>query len=151
MNFSSLVGLRLLKERKRLGLSQAQAGLLCGVSREMWGKYERGKATMGTEVLSRFNDAGGDALFVLTGQRTSKGVDVDTFGTMVPNASTSTHLTNADAENAAADVALSPREEALLDNYRHSPESGKRAVETTASAFAQQPTLGCAVNGGSKK
>ena len=69
MNFSSLFGERVLAERSRLTLSQAQAGEICGVSREMWGKYERGKAVMGTEVLSRFAEAGADVTYILTGQR----------------------------------------------------------------------------------
>jgi len=30
-----------------------------------------------------------------------------------------------------------PREKALLDNYRHSPDAGKDAIERTASALAQ--------------
>lgn len=68
-NFSSLTGPRIADERARLGLTQDQAGEKCGVSREMWGKYERGKAAMGTEVLSRFARAGADALYVLTGER----------------------------------------------------------------------------------
>lgn len=45
------------------------------------------------------------------------------------------------------DTAINPREAALLDNYRHSNEQGKKAVETTASAFAQS-TVGKAANGG---
>lgn len=68
-NFSSLFGGRLAEERKRLGLNQEEAGHACGVSREMWGKYERGRAVMGTEVLSRFGIAGADVLYILTGQR----------------------------------------------------------------------------------
>ena len=32
---------------------------------------------------------------------------------------------------------LSPREKALVDNYRHSAEEGKRAVEATASALSR--------------
>lgn len=73
MNFSSESGERISEERKRLGLSQAEAGELCGVSREMWGKYERGKASMGTEVLSGFVLAGADARFILIGQRSIQG------------------------------------------------------------------------------
>lgn len=32
---------------------------------------------------------------------------------------------------------LTPREKTLLDNYRHSAEDGKRAVEATASALSR--------------
>lgn len=45
-------------------------------------------------------------------------------------------------------VALNPKEEALLDNYRNSNEAGKKAVETTASAFANADTVKKAANGG---
>lgn len=44
-------------------------------------------------------------------------------------------------------VALNPKEEALLDNYRNSNEAGKKAVETTASAFANADTVKKAANG----
>lgn len=77
VNFSSESGERIAEERKRLGLSQANAAELCGVSREMWGKYERGKAAMGTEVLSRFVLAGSDARYVLTGQPAIPGSNPD--------------------------------------------------------------------------
>jgi transcriptional regulator with XRE-family HTH domain len=61
----------LFPESKRLGLTQDEAGTACGVSREMWGKYERGKAVMGTDVLSRFAAAGADILYILTGARSA--------------------------------------------------------------------------------
>jgi transcriptional regulator with XRE-family HTH domain len=68
-NFSSLIGSRLSEERERLTFTQAQAGNACGVSREMWGRYERGAAAMGTDVLAAFAAVGADALYVLTGVR----------------------------------------------------------------------------------
>lgn len=36
-------------------------------------------------------------------------------------------------------VELSPRESALIANYRASPEEGRRSVETTAALLAQHP------------
>lgn len=72
MNFSSQSGLRIKEERKRLGLSQEMAGKACGVSREMWGKYERGQAVMGTKVLEMFSEIGADAGYVLSGKRASQ-------------------------------------------------------------------------------
>lgn len=69
MDFCSQSGERLAEERKRLKLSQDVVGSLCGVSREMWGKYERGRAAMGADVLARFSEAGGDVLYILTGTR----------------------------------------------------------------------------------
>jgi len=110
VNYSYLCGERVTEERQRLGLSQADAGALCGVSREMWGKYERGKAVMGTEVLSRFALNGADALYILTGQRN------------------------------AATPALKPDEAALLDNYRHAPKEQQEILRATSAAFANKPT-----------
>lgn len=74
MDFSSLVAPRLVEERKRLSLNQEQAGDACNVSREMWGKYERGKAAMGTEVLAHFGMAGADTQYILTGNRQGQGI-----------------------------------------------------------------------------
>ncbi len=74
MDFSSLMAPRLVEERKRLSLNQEEAGDACNVSREMWGKYERGKAAMGTEVLARFGVAGADIQYVLTGNRQGQGI-----------------------------------------------------------------------------
>lgn len=44
-------------------------------------------------------------------------------------------------------VALNPKEEALLDNYRNSDDKGKRAVEIAASAFAYADTDKKVANG----
>lgn len=73
MNLSSLVGNRLQEERKNRGLSQAEAGAVAGVSREMWGRYERG-ALPGGEALLALAAAGFDVGYILTGQRTPKAV-----------------------------------------------------------------------------
>ena len=69
MDFSSLFAPRVAAERKRLKLSQEEAASACGISREMWGKYERGKAVMGGEVLAMFSAVGADARYIITGDR----------------------------------------------------------------------------------
>lgn len=104
-NFSS----RIFEERKRLGLSQAKAGEACGVSREIWGRYESGKAIPGGEVLFLFAAAGADVAYILAGARS---------GSVAP-------------------PALKPREAALLDNYRHCPQEGQEALEKTSAALAK--------------
>ncbi|WP_306602521.1 helix-turn-helix domain-containing protein [Azonexus sp.] len=71
MDFCSLCSPRIAEERKRLKLGQEQAGAACGVSREMWGKYERAKAAMGGDVLFLFARAGADVQYILTGIRSS--------------------------------------------------------------------------------
>jgi len=113
-NFRSKCSQRLIEERLRLGLSQQEAGERCDVSRVMWGKYERGMAIPGGEVLSFFAEAGADVLFVLTGVRTET------------------------LRMREEKIALKPDEAALLDNYRHSPENAKRNLQAVGVAFAQQ-------------
>lgn len=71
MNFSSHCAPRIKEERLRLGLSQVQVAEKSGVSREMWGRYERGDAIPGGEVLFSFAIAGADIQYVLTGIRSA--------------------------------------------------------------------------------
>ena len=35
----------------------------------MWGKYERGSASPGCDVMTKFSAAGADVLYILTGRR----------------------------------------------------------------------------------
>ncbi|WP_218580328.1 helix-turn-helix domain-containing protein [Pseudomonas sp. J380] len=69
LSFSSLSAARMKEERVRLGLKQASAAQLCGVSREIWGRYERGASAPGGDVLFSFAAAGADVQFILTGKR----------------------------------------------------------------------------------
>lgn len=74
MNFDSLCASRLKKERKRLSLKQDEAAQICGVSREMWSKYERGIAVPGGDVWVAFALAGANVQFILTGASSSNVV-----------------------------------------------------------------------------
>ncbi|RAX07648.1 helix-turn-helix domain-containing protein [Photorhabdus bodei] len=74
MNFDSLCATRLKKERKRLSLKQDEAAQMCGVSREMWSKYERGVAVPGGDVWVAFALAGANVQFILTGISSSNVV-----------------------------------------------------------------------------
>lgn len=65
--FSSQFGARLKSERKARGMSQDQAAALVGVSREHWGRCERGLGVFGGEVLAVLAAAGWDLHQVLTG------------------------------------------------------------------------------------
>jgi len=72
-------GQRLKTARLLLVLSQQKAAELCGVRREMWGKYERDEAEPGLHVLERFSAHGADAEYLLNGvqrRRTDDEVDV---------------------------------------------------------------------------
>ena len=102
-NIYILFGVRLQEERKRLfGNSQEKAGVACGVTRVMWGQYERGKAAPGVGILLRLAAAGADVQYVLTGQR-------------------STPLLTAEQERAGYVVEiLSPTEAAALATLRAS-------------------------------
>ncbi|MFT4190865.1 MAG: helix-turn-helix domain-containing protein [Comamonas sp.] len=102
-NFSSLFGGRLKDARTALGLSQAEAAALAFVTREQWGRYERGLAVPGGEVLSALWGAGVDVAYVLTGTRD-------------PAAPT-----------------LDPAEQVLLDSYRRaSPQAKANLIQTAA-------------------
>lgn len=68
-NFYAFSSARMKSERIRLGLKQAEAGVLCGVTREAWGKYERMQSVPGGDVLLSFSAAGADVHYILTGKR----------------------------------------------------------------------------------
>jgi len=59
---------RLLKERQRLHITQAKAAEICGVTREMWSKYERAEVGMRIDVLARFASAGADICEIIVGE-----------------------------------------------------------------------------------
>lgn len=63
--------LRIKEERKRLKLTQAQAGSIAGVTRETWSRYEGGLVSPGMEALEAFALEGADVQYVLTGLRVS--------------------------------------------------------------------------------
>ena len=69
MNNNSLFTIHLKNERTRLGLTQAEIASKCGVSREKWGKYERGVALAGSEVLFSLVEIGIDIGFLFSGIR----------------------------------------------------------------------------------
>jgi transcriptional regulator with XRE-family HTH domain len=58
---------RLRSERKRLALTQAEIARRCGVSREIWCRYEQGKNLPGCKVMQAFLNAGGNVSFVFSG------------------------------------------------------------------------------------
>ncbi|OON40792.1 transcriptional regulator [Izhakiella australiensis] len=68
MNFDFHCANRLKNERKRLGFNQAAIADLCGISREIWGKYERGNAVPGGNVLCSFALNGANVQYILTGE-----------------------------------------------------------------------------------
>ena len=97
---------RIKSERIRLGLKQAEASELCGVSRVMWGKYERAEAVPGGQVLLSFAAAGADVQYILTGIRSATAINPEVI----------------------ACPTLTRREAALLDNYRHIADEGDKSI-----------------------
>ncbi|MEO9387122.1 helix-turn-helix domain-containing protein [Chromobacterium phragmitis] len=71
-NIREKIAQRILQERKRLRLTQQTAADQTGVSREMWGRYERGDALPGGEPLLGFALAGADIQFILAGTQSQK-------------------------------------------------------------------------------
>ena len=69
---TSLFAKRLTEERKKLGLTQNKAAEICGVSRRMWGHYEKGRSLPGCEVLFALAQIGADFNFLMNGMRVFK-------------------------------------------------------------------------------
>jgi transcriptional regulator with XRE-family HTH domain len=104
----STIGERLKGERERIGLSQTALGEICQVTKGTQINYEKGERTPDGLYLVAFAAAGGDVMYVLTGQR-----------------------------GAQVAPSLAPDEAALLDNYRNSPPAGRDALKATSAALAQ--------------
>ncbi|EQA9810909.1 TPA: helix-turn-helix domain-containing protein [Klebsiella oxytoca] len=64
------LGTRLVEERKRLGLNQADFGALAGCARNTQANYEREERSPDSKYLSSLAVNGVDVLYVLTGKRT---------------------------------------------------------------------------------
>lgn len=67
MNNNSLFSERIKQERIRLGLTQQEIAEKCGVSREMWGRYERGLASPNCELLFSLLLLGIDVQYIISG------------------------------------------------------------------------------------
>ena len=102
--------LRLREERERLGFNQEAFGALGGVQKRAQINYEKGERHPDSAYLAAIAGAGADVLYILTGQR---------------------------SQPAPPTAELAPRQRALLDNYEHTNEAGKKIIEATASAAAQ--------------
>ncbi len=104
------IGERLFAERERLGLSQEAMGAAGGVRKQAQLLYEKDERHPDTRYLTAIAAAGADVLYILTGQRSQP----------VPPTAT-----------------LPPRQRALLDNFEHTDEEGKRHVEQAALLAAK--------------
>ena len=101
------IGKRLREERERLGMSQPAFASLAGTTKQTLFSWETGKTAPDGFQMAALAAADVDVLYVVTGQR-SQPV-----------------------------AALPPRQRALLDNYEHTDEQGKKIIEAAASAAAK--------------
>ena len=102
---------RLLEERERLNLNKGQMAAAGGIANSTYTNYEDGKRSPDGDFLAGIAAAGADVQYILTGIRAGGAI----------------------AHPTASYTVLTPREAALVDNYRHiADEEGKRYVERSA-------------------
>lgn len=95
------------------------------VSRTTQSNYERGERSPDSDYLLKAAALGVDVLYVVTGKRAPP---------------VTSHMTPLEPGVPMGNaLVLTAEEAALLDNYRHSSEHGKRAVEAAAAALAAPP------------
>ncbi|TDK65999.1 helix-turn-helix transcriptional regulator [Sapientia aquatica] len=134
---TSLFANCLKEERKRLGLTQANAAELVGVNRETWGRYESGKIMPGTEVLIAFTYAGADANYLLTGNR-SGVISTNVINEMQADGVLPGQIMQEVAlGQTSVTTELTQREAALVDHFRNSSKEGQAALMSTGIALAQ--------------
>ncbi|WP_448252889.1 helix-turn-helix domain-containing protein [Ottowia oryzae] len=113
MNEFREVGERIAQLRGDLTKQDFAARL--GVDRKTVERWEAGERIPdGSKLLRLMVEFGADVNYILTGLRNQLGADADD---------------------------LSPRQRALLDNYEHTDEQGKKIIEATAFAAAKSPGL----------
>ncbi len=103
-------GERIKEERERLGFNQADFAAIAGATRKTLFNWESGTASPSTPALAAWAAVGLDVLYVVTGQR---------------------------SQPVAPMPDLSPRVRALVDNYEHTDEAGRKIIEAAAFAAAQ--------------
>lgn len=120
------VSARLRAERERLKLKQEEFAEQMGVSRTSQSNYERGERSPDLDYLAKAATLGVDALYVITGNR-----------------SRATPLPAAPAYDGGAirgeslSSVLTAEESALVDNFRHASQEGRRALAAAGAALSQ--------------
>lgn len=145
-------GERLRAERTRLGFTQAAFAGLAGASARSQIGWEQGKFVPDLSAFVAWGAAGADITYILTGVQLAPDSLAQVTevlritaqqepqgGPLTDKAIAAIHDIGglAVAEPRAAYAPISPRERALLDNYRAADEAGKKALETTGAALAQ--------------
>jgi transcriptional regulator with XRE-family HTH domain len=126
METSDSIGRRLREERERVKLNQTDFAALAGATRQTQSNYEKGERVPDALYLAQIAMCvGADIQYILTGVPSSKRP-----------VSKRELLPEPEPPEETRDR-LTPKEAALLDNYRNSPAQGQRALEVTAAALAQ--------------
>jgi transcriptional regulator with XRE-family HTH domain len=107
---SCMLGERLRRERERLGLTQPAFAEAAGAAKRTLIDWEKGVSSPTAVQLGALAAIGADVLYIVTGQRSQA---------VPPTAG------------------LSRRAAALLDNFEHTDEAGKKIIEGTATLAAQ--------------
>ena len=119
-----IIGARLEEEREKLKKKKGEMAELGGVVGSAYTNYINGDRVPDAEFLAAIAIAGADVIYILTGIRSNS----------TPIVSISLNA----EESALVQQALSKREEALIDNYRHiADEEDRKAVERTAFMAAR--------------
>lgn len=119
-----MIGVRIKEERERLGMTQPQFAEAAGAAKRTLIEWEKGSTSPTAVQLSALMNIGVDVLYILTGMR--------------PTSAPTTSITLTAEEADVLSRAISKREAALLDNYRHiTDEEDRKAVERTVFIAAR--------------
>ncbi len=105
-----------------MGMTQDGFAAAGAVGKRALIHYEKAERSPDAAFLAAIAAAGADVLYILTGQRARMGA------------------LKATEPGAGYSFARTPRERALLDNYRASPDAGRRVIEGAATLAAQSAT-----------
>jgi len=139
------IGSRLAEQRAEHSLSQAEAARLGGVSREMWGKYERDTARPGADVLAGLAGAGWNVDYILTGSTRklrNRFSAIAAANEMARLAAKGTEefrrLQTQFFEMLVQSYDLEDEEEALLASYRACAPEDKAQIQKLAARLAPE-------------
>ena len=125
MDRDKKIGERLKQERVRLGFNQTVAAKKVGVSREMWGRYEKGAAKPRDVVESKLQGAGFDVDYIFT------GIPAVAYEKTIADAGISSNFDSfLDAPN------LSDEEKILIRYFRICGREGKNTMLNTGKFAA---------------
>ena len=125
MDRDKKIGERLKQERVRLGFNQTVAAKKVGVSREMWGRYEKGAAKPRDVVESKLQGAGFDVDYIFT------GIPAVAYEKSIDDAGISSNFDSfLDAPN------LSDEEKILIRYFRICGREGKNTMLNTGKFAA---------------